>query len=139
MINNHSHSWLWGDWGKIDYNDLLNKPESKAYTTTTSITSTSDQTITCWFRPGSVTIQAFFTTVDTEFSTSWTTLNIAWDDLITTCTFEGNQSRWSWTSIEAVYLDANNKAFIWEFTDTWFTLTSISRNKDMTLNISVTA
>ena len=28
MIKNHSHSWLWGDWQKIDYNSLKNKPTS---------------------------------------------------------------------------------------------------------------
>lgn len=48
----HKHSWMAGDWEKISYNDLENKPkQSGTYNTTIQqiISTTTTITITPWF------------------------------------------------------------------------------------------
>ena len=69
MINNHKHSWLGWDWEKINYSDLINKPEipeqsvPKFFNTTKSFLAgthwTGDFAVTwVWFKPKLIQIKS---------------------------------------------------------------------------------
>ena len=130
MINNHSHSWLWWDWGKIDYNDLLNKPSWwNVWTWYATHSWTADKKITVWFKPKYVHIFAIYTVTSTDYSKSWTVEN---DDLSLTTTTaywdSSNQTLWSWdsSSVECVYVQWTRVANMASFDSDWFTLGSVN-------------
>ena len=66
MVQNHTHSWLWWDAQKIDYNHLKNKPTSfwwqanELVKTHTIVEGTWDKSFTWfWFAPTSYKVEAW--------------------------------------------------------------------------------
>jgi hypothetical protein len=93
MINNHSHSWLWGDWEKIDYNRLKNKPTLSSwwvkiltFQRLASVWTWTQSFTWFWFTPTAFHVEAWFNwtaTWDAAFKSGgyydWTDV-IAWND-----------------------------------------------------------
>ena len=108
------------------------------YTWQAIIWVTTNQTITTWFRPKYIYIDAFYTTPSSNSSKWWCVEND--DDTITVMLQYWGSTRFSWwiglnTAIDIFFIDSNTNWKIWEITDTWFTIVDISRNNTFTLQI----
>lgn len=141
VVNNHSHSWLWWDGEKIDFNDLKNKPT--VWTTiigSTTHSGTWNKSIIIWFKPKLVTIFAFYTTTNNDYSRSWSYIDD--NEIITVWTAywdSQNFSLWSWDSwsIDAIYfIWWTNKAKI-QYDEEWFTLINVNFSSSVTLHYTV--
>jgi hypothetical protein len=111
----------------------------KTYSWERIIGTTTDQTITVWFRPKYIFIDAFYTTPDIFASKSWSVENDDWTITVTAQYWTSSLvSLWSWsnTVVDAMHIeDTRTYAKIWVITDTWFTLVDINRNDTFTLQI----
>lgn len=90
--------------------------------------STSDLTVTCWFQPKYIKIDAFYTTTRLEQSKTVTTYD--WTNITTEWEYAG--SLWyEIPSNQAVYLNYTSNECYMDVTDvssTWFTLWNITLN-----------
>jgi hypothetical protein len=110
----------------------------KTYTWEVDIWVTTDQTINVWFRPKYIYIDAFYTTPSGDSSKGWCVENNDWTITVMLQYWGSTRSSWgSWlnTAIDIFFIDSNTHWKIWEITDTWFTVTDISRNNTFTLQI----
>lgn len=147
-IQRHSHSWLWWDWERIDYNSLKNLPETntiKYYhdfdnTTWTWAYSGWSFIITTWFRPKRIDILATRDSSN-EWASMWTCIiddewNIKQSCMYLDWSFTNVWSS-SWTEIWIIKQTAQLTAlFVTAVSDTWFTLGV--NNNNWTFNAAIT-
>lgn len=147
-VQRHAHTWLWWDWERIDYNNLLNKPSwansNSGHEVVTWASVPHDVVVTwVWFKPKTVIINAnpavsWHAVQSWWWATDWA----AWD-----CTYFHDNSNtifsWStyqngkvlnleWQSWGAVFHDI--EAELKSVDDDWFTL-EVTRN-DQTDNFN---
>jgi len=145
MIKNHSHSWLWLDWEKIDYNNLKNLPGIDSWANSNSwykvvwaATVPYDISVTwVWFKPTTIIVNAnpavnWHAVMSNWSATDWSTWNCIFQHDNSDTIFSGNsystnkilnlewQDSWNYPDIEAELKSMDSD---------WFTLT-VTRNDE---------
>ena len=146
-VQNHRHTWLWWDWGKIDYNNLLNKPATSADrfivrdTTWESTYSAWTFKIVTWFRPSEIRIESSRAVVnDDPVSFGDCFIAADWTKTTVTTYFDGSLNSWQINSTNIILVKPSTTstvATVWTIYDDWFDL--VFPNNNHNLNVKIIA
>lgn len=147
-INTHTHSATAWQWWQVSYDDLTDKPtayEPEFYqenkTTFTWVYSAWNFTVTCWFPPRRIDIEASTWTGYDWFSTWQATVDWVW-------TIKNWCRYWDWnfwwdsviSATKLIYIKngaATTTAYVSSVTSTWFVLTVDNNNWNFNTWITV--
>jgi len=145
-ITNHTHSWLWWDWSKINYNNLSNLPTASAVSRFLEKDDTWEWTyspwtfkITTWFSPKHIRIEARRDADWYQSVSFWDCyIDDDWNKTSVITYYDDNANGWymeTWLIIFVKPASTFTSATVWTIYDDWFNLNFPNNNHNISVKI----